>query len=55
MLLWLFNTMTGETNERASVLLNLVDGTPLKDRTQFNVIEMFHRKEFCHHCVNNTK
>lgn len=55
MLLWLFNTMKGGTNEGASVLLNLVDGTPLKDRTQFNVREIFRSKEFCHHCVNNTK
>lgn len=47
-----FYTMKG-----ASVLLNLlvVDGTPFKDRTQFNVIEIFHSKEFCHHYVNNTK
>lgn len=45
-----FYTMKG-----ASVLLNLVDGTPFKDSTQFNVIEIFHSKEFCHHYVNNTK
>lgn len=45
-----FYTMKG-----ASVLLNLVDGTPFKDRTQFNVTEIFHSKEFCHHYVNNTK
>lgn len=43
------------TMKGASVLLNLVDGTPFKDRTQFNDIEIFHSKEFCHHYVNNTK
>lgn len=45
-----FYTMKG-----ASVLSNLVDGTPFKDKAQFNVIEIFHSKEFCHHYVNNTK
>lgn len=36
-----FYTMKG-----ASVLSNLVDGTPFKDRTQFNVIEIFTARNF---------